>query len=91
MSRILYLLAGALFGWLLHQARATDYDTIVGMFRLKDLHLMGVMGVAIGVTAVGLFALKRAGLASGVHPKPMRKWILVAGMMFGVGWALTGA
>jgi hypothetical protein len=91
MRRVLHLAFGALFGWLLHQARATDYDAIAGMFRFTDLHLMGVMGVAIGTAAIGLFALRRSGRPNEVKPKPSHRWIVAAGAIFGAGWALTGA
>ena len=91
MARVCYLLFGVLFGYILHQARVTDYDAIVGMFLIRDLHLMGVMGVAIGVSAVGLFLLRRSGRPNEVKPKPSHRWIMLAGALFGAGWALTGA
>ena len=96
MKSLLFAAFGALFGFILHQAQVTNYDKIVGMFLLDDPHLMGVMGAAIGVAAAGLFILRRArarAVAGGeidVKPKPMRPWILAAGMLFGAGWALSG-
>lgn len=97
MKNIVFLIAGATFGFILHQGRVTDYDTMMGMFLLKDLHLMGVIGAAVATAAVGLFVLRKLGAKPviggemDVKPKPMRKWIFVAGMIFGLGWALTGA
>lgn len=94
---IIYLIFGITFGFLLSQARATDYNTIINMFRFVDLHLAGVMVVAIGVAAMGLYLLRRnhakalVGCAIEVHPRPTHKWMLVAGLVFGTGWALTGA
>jgi uncharacterized membrane protein YedE/YeeE len=91
-----FLLSGAVFGFLLSRGRLTDYDTMMGMFRLTDLHVMGVMGVAIPVAAIGLFLLRRGRVraATGgeieVHPKPDHRWTPVAGLVFGAGWALTG-
>jgi len=52
---------GALFGFALSRARVTDYDTIAGMFRLTDLHLVGVIGSAIATAAVGFWLLRRSG------------------------------
>ena len=95
--KIVFLLCGSVFGLLLSRARATDYDAIVAMFRLSDLHLMGVIGVAIGVAGVGLYLLRRSGIKAlpgcdiGVRPKPYHKWVFVGGLVFGAGWALTGA
>lgn len=93
---LLFLLFGAAFGFALSRARATDYNTIIEMFRLRDLHLMGVMAVAIVVSAIGLAILRRsrrAPLTGGsldFSPKPMHAAILPAGLLFGVGWALSG-
>jgi uncharacterized membrane protein YedE/YeeE len=92
----LFLLFGVAFGFALSRARVTDYDTIIGMFRLTDPHVVGVMVAAILVAAIGLQLLRRTGaraLAGGeidVHPKPMRRAILPAGLVFGTGWALSG-
>lgn len=95
--RFASLLFGTLFGFILSRARATDYDAIAGMFRLQDLHLMGVIGVAIGVNALGLWLVRRSGTkaltgeAIEMKPKPMKKGMFAAGLIFGVGWALSGA
>lgn len=91
------LLFGIAFGFLLSRARATDYDVIVGMFRFTDFHLMGVMATAIAVAAAGIHLLRRSrsqalmGCAVEVSAKPPHRWTLAAGMVFGAGWALTGA
>lgn len=93
----LTLAFGALFGFLLSRARATDYDAILGMFRLQDLHLMGVIGSAVATAALGLFLLRRSrarALTGGeiaLTPKPMQPRLFLAGLVFGAGWALTGA
>jgi len=93
----LYLLFGAAFGFILSKARATDYDTIVNMFRFTDLYLAGVMGVAIGVAAVGLYLLRRWGASAligcpiEVRAKASHKWLPAGALLFGAGWALTGA
>jgi uncharacterized membrane protein YedE/YeeE len=92
----LYLSLGTLFGFLLSRARASDYNTIVNMFRFEDLHLMGVMGVAIGVAAVGLVTVRRKasraliGCAIEIQPKASRPGMFVAAIIFGTGWALSG-
>ena len=97
MKSGLFVVCGTIFGFLLHQARATDYDTIVSMFRFQDLYLAGVMGVAIAVAALGLWVLRRAGsrpIVGGqaeLQRKPMQPGVFAAGLVFGSGWALTGA
>ena len=97
MKRALFLAFGALFGFLLSRARATDYDAIIGMFRLTDLHLFGVIGVAIAAAAVGVRLLRMhterslAGEPLGLKTKPYHSAVFAGGLVFGVGWALSGA
>ncbi|NUP96038.1 MAG: YeeE/YedE family protein [Planctomycetaceae bacterium] len=96
MKALLFVASGALFGFLLSAARATDYAAIHGMFKLTDLHLFGVIGVAIATAALGLFVLKRAGARSlagapiSLAHKPYHKAVFLGGIVFGVGWALSG-
>jgi uncharacterized membrane protein YedE/YeeE len=97
MKRAVFLVFGALFGFLLSRARATDYVAIENMFLLRDLHLFGVIGVAIATAAVGLFVLRRAhahawaGGPVSLKTKPFTRGVFAGGLVFGVGWALSGA
>ena len=97
MKRLVFVAFGALFGFLLSRARATDFDAIQGMFRLTDLHLFGVIGVAIATAALGLALLRSAGaraLLGGeirLARKSMQRGLFVGGLVFGAGWALAGA
>jgi uncharacterized membrane protein YedE/YeeE len=87
---------GLVFGFLLSRAGATDYDAIAGMFMLSDLHLVGVIVLAIAVAAAG-FALfrrfrvrARDGAPIALARKPFTPGVVWGGLMFGVGWALAG-
>lgn len=87
---------GMVFGFVLSRAGATDYDAIAGMFRLTDLHLFGVIGVAVTVSALGFALLRRRGTARDGRPlalerKPMKRGLVVGGLLFGAGWAIAGA
>jgi len=94
--RALFFGFGVLFGVLLVAARASDFDAITGMFLLTDLHLYGVMGVAIAVAALGLRWLRARGAAPlcggsmSVSPKPMRPGLVAGALVFGAGWAIAG-
>ena len=90
MNKGVFVLAGAVFGFLLARARATDYAAIQGMFLLTDLHLVGVIGVAIATAAAGIALLKARGLAAGFARKPYHRAVLAGGIVFGVGWGLSG-
>ena len=75
---------------------ATRFDAIHGLFALTDLHLAGVIGVAIAVSALGFWIAQRLALHSArgeplaIVPKPMHRGVWLGGALFGVGWALTG-
>lgn len=87
---------GVFFGFCLSRAGATRYDYILNMFLLRDLHLMGVMAVAIAAAAPALALLKRSKLRSlsgaplELVPKPRHPGNIWGGLLFGVGWALSG-
>ena len=84
----LYFVLGTAFGLTLSRSGAADFEFVRGMFLFTNLQLYGIIGVAVAVTAPGLWWLKRQGhtLAS----KPVHRGNLVGGALFGVGWALTG-
>lgn len=82
---------GTLFGFILSRAAATSYDAIHGMFRLTDLHLVGVIGLAIAIAAAGFAAARRRPtLAKAMAVKPMKPGLVLGGLMFGAGWAISG-
>lgn len=87
---------GMIFGFVLSRVGATDYDAIHGMFMLTDLHLYGVIGTAVAVAALGFAYVRRrklrgaGGVPLAIVAKPMKPGLIVGGLMFGAGWALTG-
>jgi uncharacterized protein len=87
---------GTLFGFALARVGATDFDTISGMFHLSNLHLAGVMGVAIGLNALAFAAVRRwrgrtfRGEPIMLAPKPMTRGLVVGSLAFGAGWGLSG-
>jgi uncharacterized membrane protein YedE/YeeE len=93
----LFTLFGILFGLVLSRSGVTDYDTIAAMFRLSDFHLFGVIGSAIATAALGFWVLRRAGnrTVAGapieVRRKPWQSGAVGGGLVFGAGWALSGA
>lgn len=95
-SPLPYLVFGILFGYFLSKSRATDYDSIVAMFRFQQFQLFGVIIVAVVVTSIGLFLLRRNGNKT-LSGQPMEmealKWDpnrLAGAFLFGSGWALAG-
>ena len=94
-NTLLFLALGTAFGVVLSRSGAADYDVVQGMFLLTSFQLWGIMGVALAVLMPGLALLKRAGRsASGaplhVAPKPRHPGNVAGGVLFGVGWSITG-
>lgn len=91
-----YIAFGILFGYFLSKSRATDYDSIVAMFRCREFQLYGVILVAVAVVSLGLFLLRRGGnkdySGQKLDLEPL-KWDpnrLAGAFLFGAGWALAG-
>lgn len=90
------LACGLVFGFVLQRVGATDFDAIAQMFLLEDLHLAGVIGIAMLVAGVGLGFVRRqrtgifARYADVVRAKPMKPGLVLGAALFGAGWAITG-
>lgn len=95
MNTLLYLAFGTAFGWVLSRSGAADYDVVQQMFLFQGFQLYGIIGVAVGLTAPGLWLLKRRGRTLGgaplrVKPKPRHPGNVAGGILFGIGWSITG-
>jgi len=93
--RFAFLLFGVVFGWMLSRSGAADYDYIQGMFLFTELQLFGIIGVAVCVALPGILILKRRGRAIdgtplSITPKPRHRGNVVGGILFGIGWSITG-
>jgi uncharacterized membrane protein YedE/YeeE len=91
----LYLVLGAIFGFVLSRSGAADYNFIQGMFLFTEFQLYGIIGTAVVLTAPGLWALKRYGRTATGRPlqielKPSHRGNIVGGLLFGVGWSMAG-
>ncbi len=75
---LLGLVTGILFGVLLQKGRVSKFEVIVGQFLFKDWTVVRMMGTAVVVGSVGVFALVAADLAS-LHIRPM----LLGGVLLG--------
>lgn len=92
---LLYVAFGTAFGFVLSRSGASDYDMIQGMFLFERFQLYGIIGTAVAVTAPGLWWLRRhgrtmAGEPIRVSPKPRHPGNVFGGVLFGVGWSITG-
>ena len=84
------LFTGILFGVLLQKGRVAKFEVIVGQFLFKDWTVVKMMGTAVVVGAIGIFALVAADLAS-LHIRPaLLGGVLLGAVCFGVGMATFG-
>ncbi len=99
LSWLAHLAVGALFGILVTKAEVISWFRIQAMFRFQSFHMYGVIGSAIAVGALSLFIIRRFqprtihGAEIEIPPKDFGRGFRVAvgGVLFGLGWGLTGA
>jgi uncharacterized membrane protein YedE/YeeE len=84
------LLTGIVFGFLLQKGRAAKFHVIIGQLLLKDWTVVKIMGTAVIVGAVGVYALVALDRAS-LHVKPLLLGgVLLGAVCFGIGMAVFG-
>lgn len=97
-SLIPFFIVGIAFGIILTQSEAMSWYRIQEMFLFKSFHMYGILGSAVGLGMV-FFRLVRSGKIRGWGGKllspetkdPRWKRNVFGGLLFGIGWALTGA
>ncbi|PYF70053.1 DUF6691 family protein [Pedobacter nutrimenti] len=98
MKTLKYILAGILFGIVMSKSEAISWFRIQEMFRFQSFHMYGIIGTAVILGVISVLVIKRFRIKdSSGHPivfadknKPYLRY-LIGGLIFGLGWALTGA
>lgn len=97
LANVKYLALGTLFGIVFVKAEVVSWFRIQEMFRFSAFHMYGVIGVAVAVGMMSVFLIKRfniktvRGEAVVIRDKTFNKGQIFGGLIFGLGWALTGA
>lgn len=98
MKNLRFLLLGILFGIILTKTEAVSWFRIQEMFRFQSIHMFGLLGTAIPTAMLGLWLIRKFNLKtidSEAIMIPEKKFYrykyLFGGIIFGLGWALTGA
>lgn len=97
LSNLKFTFAGILFGVILIKSEVISWFRIQEMFRLQSFHMFGVIGSAIVVGIISVFIIKKFKVRSidgePIHfeKKKFSKGQVYGGLLFGFGWALTGA
>lgn len=89
---------GILFGIIMSKSEAISWFRIHEMFRFESIHMYGIIGTAVILGAIIIWSMKRFKVKTLAHTFvtyiPMKlnvKRHLLAGTIFGLGWALMGA
>ena len=97
MKYFKYLVLGTLFGIILTKSEVISWFRIQEMFRFQAFHMYGVIGSAIVVGMISIQLIKRNRLKSMdgepimIADKKFNHGVWIGGVIFGLGWALTGA
>jgi uncharacterized membrane protein YedE/YeeE len=89
--------APTLAGRYLVKAEIISWFRIQEMFRLQSFHMYGVIGSAVVVGMISVALIKKFNIKTiygeiiEFHPKAFNKGQVIGGLIFGLGWAITGA
>jgi uncharacterized membrane protein YedE/YeeE len=92
-----YAAFGIMFGIILIKAEVISWFRIQEMFRLQSFHMYGVIGSAVVVGMLSVFLIKKFNIKTIYGEqiefvnKKFNKGNIYGGLLFGFGWALTGA
>ena len=97
MRNLRVLILGIFFGIVLVKGQLVSWERINRMFRFEEAYMYLVIGSAVVVGAISLIIIKRlhARTIDGeeiiITTKPLNKGVVIGGILFGLGWAITGA
>jgi len=98
MKFLKYIIAGIVFGIIMVKSEAVSWFRIQEMFRFQSFHMYGIIGTAVILGALAVFIIKKLRLKDidgdaiifKGKDKAFKRY-LIGGIIFGLGWALTGA
>ncbi|MDT0678088.1 DUF6691 family protein [Autumnicola musiva] len=98
MKYLTYLIIGFFFGIIMYKSEAASWFRIYEMFEFGSFHMYGIIGSALLLGILGVQFIKKNNIKAlggrEMQLKPKKKSIpryLFGGIIFGLGWALTGA
>ncbi len=92
-----YVFIGALLGLIFVKGEIISWFRIQEMFHFQSFHMFGVIGSAIVVASVSIFIIKKFKLKTiygesiKIADKEFNKGQIYGGLIFGLGWGLSGA
>lgn len=92
-----YLISGLLFGIVFVKAEIISWYRIQEMFRFQSFHMYGIIGSAVVTGIISIWLIKNCNIKTiygePIHfqTKKFNKGQIIGGLLFGFGWAITGA
>jgi uncharacterized membrane protein YedE/YeeE len=96
-SLLKYLLVGMVFGIVFVKAEVISWYRIQEMFQLQSFFMYGVIGSAVVVGVISVQLIKKFNIKTlqgekiEIPSKTFNKGQIYGGLLFGFGWAITGA
>ena len=98
MKSIKFILAGIVFGIVMTKSEAVSWYRIQEMFRFQSFHMYGIICTAVVLGVISVLIIKKfkfkdiGGSAIQFKDKDRSyKKYIFGGIIFGLGWALSGA
>ncbi|RPG63405.1 MAG: YeeE/YedE family protein [Flavobacteriaceae bacterium TMED42] len=99
MKTVLFFTIGILFGIILYMSEVASWFRIYEMFQFDSFHMYGVIGTAVFLGVIIVFIIKKFEIKSILDSTPIAipnkekgwKRYLFGGIIFGSGWAISGA
>ncbi|CAA9196489.1 hypothetical protein FLA105534_01152 [Flavobacterium bizetiae] len=97
LSNLKYLVVGIFFGIVFVKAEIISWFRIQEMFQLQSFFMYGVIGSAVAVGLISVQIIKKFNIKTlqgekiEIQPKVFSKGQIYGGLLFGFGWAITGA
>jgi uncharacterized membrane protein YedE/YeeE len=97
MKDVKYIFFGIVFGILLTKAEVISWFRIHDMFLFKEAHMYLIIGSAIATATISVLLIKYFKVKTldhkeiAIDSKALNKGTVIGGVMFGIGWAMTGA
>lgn len=97
LAHVSVLLMGIYLGVIFVKSEVASWQRIHDMFLFRERHMYLIIGIGIAVAMVSMWFIKRfdvhtvAGEVIEYKPKPFHTGVIIGGMIFGAGWAVTGA
>ncbi len=92
-----YTAVGIAFGIVFVKAEIISWFRIQEMFRFQSFQMYGVIGSAVVVGIISVWAIKKFKIKTiygekiEFHPRTFNKGQIIGGLLFRLGWAITGA